>query len=255
VWAKANGEAAELFSIREGAEGDLQVIIKRSEWFDPSFEDDERIPMENSYLSVHRSQQSEIGGRTVTFTVALPDGEAVRIVSFVHCEERPFLWPIFSRSYAKPSAPIFRMSARSKDTTVRVGSLDVNDETLITHVDAADAGTFDPPSDGRIWHTIPFEYFDLFVVACYLDLPSMNKGVTLKPLTSPGEGAEQEVWHAMTAAELELNLHVRNKLIIDWALAQIGHHIKIEQINIDAATEEAMVRQLHTVRWYPLASE
>jgi hypothetical protein len=194
------GQPRELFSVREGAQGDLAItrreaqdIIRDLQKYEINKED----PLLEQHISIHRSQNSTSLGTTITHRIFTASG-AEKMTAFINNSKLDLLWP--AHSYLCPNLSHERYNPSTGPTLERIVIADDTSRlsSLIYHIFAA--GPERQPVElpfCRLTHAT-FTHFQLFIYCCYANVPNswMGMGASLPTRTSLLNG-ENSPYHAI----------------------------------------------------------
>lgn len=178
-----DGLARELLSVREGPQGDLIVVIKKTD--EMTFGDYHGALDEQRY-SIHPSHKSD--GFTITHRVLFKEEVKADTYSHVKPIAGRFCWIVSGRACADLSPPQYISTPRGQDTMVSLGAYDPSLATFCYFVIASDRETnLRHEFSGLPLNVVSKRYghFTFWLLYGFLNLPSTPMGAVTAIATAP----------------------------------------------------------------------
>lgn len=235
--AQIERKLRELFAVEEKANGDI-TVIKRGEKYHFNSEAN-AVPQRliTHRMSIHRSQQSVIGGTTIIHTVEKEDGTRERGASFIKRHKNQLIWPLYSTLFPDMTDDHYNISSGRTKRIIEIGRHNPKYSCLIYHVFVASNKVIMPDIHFAQLKTERFRYFQLATYVTYYNFPTTTFGFNAAMFTSERtidkvqvesesgfrsifpNGAlpmqSSEVWHVVWTLSNKLNLRLAEILISD----------------------------------------
>lgn len=184
----------EIFSVGEGANGDLSVFRRAEDRLLPFRDDMPSGRLLEDRFSVHRSERSLRNGTTITRTVALEEGPPSKYSAFVKNSKNNLLWHLFSTLSPKISNKRYDPSGGATKIKIILADDVPTNSTLCYHVFVANPRREVTYIPWCTLHVVEFKFFKLLVYVNFVNLPSSNLGNTMYMPTTPGviDGKQNE---------------------------------------------------------------
>lgn len=176
VAASCNGDAKELFSVRELAGGGLLLILGNAS-FMMEIEGRRHRVVEQRY-ALHSGHAGET---RITHSLRIADGRILTIATFTSGTEDAGIWPIFSRLVPDLRPERFDLKGRGANHVVRIADYAPGSAGLCYSVVARRSQKDAPPGHhSPIWlATLSFRDFDLMLLSRVIDGASTDEGAII----------------------------------------------------------------------------
>jgi hypothetical protein len=181
----ATGRDRELFSVLEGPDGYLQLFLKHPEELGKLNDGFDAIKMNK--FSLHLSERSATGARTVKQTVMYRDGRSRTTAALWQPGSAGAAFLVYAYRCEAMNTDVHLARVRPTDTPVHVAAYDPCYATLAYALFAGDPGIFDQVAVEELpyeKHKLSFARFDIVLFVTFMNVPSLPRGAITVPATS-----------------------------------------------------------------------
>lgn len=175
----------EVFSIGEGAKGDLAILFRGTDnYFNQPPTDQARNAVNENRISIHRSGNSVLDGTTLMRTLVATDG-VYRSSAFIKNSKKELLWHVYSSLEPDHRNERYDPSLNKSNNTVVIGESKPEKSSLIYHVFVAHANWNPVQLINCRLSYVSFKYFKIIIYACHVNIPSSHFSFNYSLPTAP----------------------------------------------------------------------
>jgi hypothetical protein len=172
----------QIFSVTERKNGDLLVALRVMKNFEHPARGD--VELREMRFSLHRSPQSEIGGRTYKNTTVLKDGTEIDMAAFVLPSMEDRYFPVFGHRVQDLKRKKYDPSSGALKDIVRLPKYNIEKQTLVYVLYASPPEAQDVEIPPYQTIRLKYEFWKLHICLSYIRIATVDSADVLTSTTS-----------------------------------------------------------------------